>query len=87
MTSVDLPSLTQHSLSKPSRWKNDTMEITPSAFKPVSDFTESERREQMSPVARLIDFILSLTGLRPASSQHSESLAKKLAEPLYLQPA
>lgn len=59
------------------------MEITPSAFKPVSDFIESNRREQMSPVARLIDLILSFTGLRPTSSQHSESLAKELAAPLY----
>lgn len=59
------------------------MEITLSAFKPVSDLIESNKREQMSPVARLIDLILSFIGLRPTSSENSESLARELAMPLY----
>lgn len=56
------------------------------AFKPVSDFIESarsDRREQMSPIARLVDLILSYIGIRPTDSKYSESFAKELSEHLH----
>lgn len=61
------------------------MEITLNTIdlKPVSDLIESSRREQMSPVARLLDLILSCIGLCSTASENSESLAKELAMPLY----
>ncbi|MFP1740525.1 hypothetical protein [Lonsdalea quercina] len=57
--------------------------VTQSTFRPIADLIESNRRENISPVARLVDVLLSLIYLRPSSSICAEIMAEQLKMSLY----